>query len=110
MKNQTQDIQIATACIRQFQSSPVGCSAMDIAAAEGLPVEQCEILLERLEEARIIESVDTPDGARFCLVEDVTALDVLNAVWAQGATPAFQRLYGSSGDVASWIRGQWAQG
>jgi DNA-binding IclR family transcriptional regulator len=105
--NKTQDIQIATACLRQFQSQPMGCSAMDIALAEGLPVEQCQTLLTRLEAAQVVETVD---GGRFSLVDEVTALDVLNAVWAQAAQPAFRRLYGSDADLSQWIRGQWAQG
>jgi DNA-binding IclR family transcriptional regulator len=110
--NHTQDIHDATACLRQFQSSPEGCSADEIAMAEGIPLERCSALLERLERAAVIQLTDRPAG-RFRLSEDVTALHVLHAVWAP-QLPAVQVLFETTSSGVSFFErlssGLWPKG
>ena len=111
--SKTQDIHDATACLRQFQSSPEGCSASDIASAEGIPLERCNTLLARLQRAAVIQPKETQAGICFTLAEDVTALHVLQAVWApqsSGFQVLFERHHTSVAFQERWSRGQWPQG
>ena len=110
--NHLQVIEEATACIRQFQASPTGCSAQDIALAEGISIERCQTLLAQLEHAHLIERTST-SREQFCLAQPVTALDVVNAVWAELKTATVHVLYASSASqrlADTWIHGNWAQG
>jgi hypothetical protein len=109
--NYTQDIHDAAACLRQFQSSPRGCSAREIALAAGLSIERCNTLLERLQQAAVIQPGDTQGS--FRLVEDVTALHVLHAVWAPQPS-AVQVLFETTRSSVSFLErlqcGLWPRG
>jgi len=107
-------IQDASACLRQFQASPAGCSADQIASAEGLSLERCQDVLSQLEQAHLVEPIYTPGEARYRLADTVTALDILNAVWQRAASESCLVLYMASPEAAEILRtlggGQWAQG
>lgn len=109
--NHTQTMQDAAACLKQFQHCPTGRSAQDIASAEGIPVARCSTILDRLAQAQLIHAVDE---GRFRLSGDVTALDVLNAVWTAPAAPDFHMLFGTRRGSAKLVRQlsrrEWAQG
>ena len=88
-------IQYALQCIEELAHEPLGrLSLKDLSRRRGIPHAVCRDVLCRLQEAGIL-SVDEKNC--FGLVrpiEDITSLDILEAMWAKRAHfPAFKVLY-----------------
>jgi DNA-binding IscR family transcriptional regulator len=94
-------VQYAVQCIEELANDPAGrLSLSDISQRRGIPEDDCRDILDRLEKAGIL-SID--DRHRFELsrpIEEITSLEVLQALWTERAKfPAFQVLYQSPAKV-----------
>jgi len=91
-----QDVQFALLCLEELdQPYTRALSPLDLSRRLGVHLAACESILGRLSRAGLIEH--RPEGTvRLCRpVEEVTALEVLQAVWApQEKQTTFRMLVG----------------
>ena len=94
--NQRQTVQIALLCLEALsQTSQKNMTPQDLSRQQGLPLPVCLSTVYRLIQAGIVELRE--DGSlHLCRsLEDLTALEILNAVWAsEKKQPAFRMLVG----------------
>jgi DNA-binding IscR family transcriptional regulator len=88
-------VQYAVQCIEELANDSLGrLSVLELSRRRGIPMDACRNILRRLEEAGIL-TIDERD--RYGLlrsVEDITSLDVLQALWTDRPQhPAFKVLY-----------------
>ena len=96
MKSQL-DLHHALMCLQALDAERErALSAMDISRRQGVPVEECRLLLGRLSDAGLIE---TDEKERFRLgrdLSDLTALEVVQAVTAASPkAPRFRLWFGA---------------
>ena len=97
MNSPTMTFQYALMCLQELnQCHSEALSPLDISARQGIPLPECEEILHRLEEAGL---VDCPEAKHFALsrpVEELKALEILQALWApQKKAAAFKMLFES---------------
>ena len=97
MNSPTMSVQYALMCLQELnQRHSEALSPQDISARQGIPLPECEEILHRLEEAGF---VDSPEKRHFALLrplEELKALEVLQALWApRKSATAFKMLFQS---------------
>ncbi len=96
--NSQMTVQYALMCLQELDAhNSKAISPRDISARQGIPLPECEGILHRLEEAGLI---DSPENEHFALtrpIEELKALEILQALWApQKKTTAFKILFQSA--------------
>ncbi len=90
-------VQYALMCLQELdQHHSEALAPQEISARQGIPLPECEGILHRLQEAGVIEC---PGQERFALsrpIEDVKALEIMQALSApKQKDPAFKILFQS---------------
>ena len=97
-----QTVQIALLCLETLeQLTPHAMSPQDLSRRQGLPLPECLGILRRLSNAGIVEMRDERH-VRLCRpVEELTVLDVLQALWSpEVRTGTFQMFVGGNRRIA----------
>ena len=70
-------------------------SPRDLSRAQNVPLEECLHILRQFEAAGLVR--ENADGAyeRLCAIEEITALEVLQALWQAPSRGAARVLYGN---------------
>src|SRR6266581_9375703 len=81
-------------CLRELdESSSQFLASLEISRRAGIPLAECEAVLDRLARAGLLKAHGRKRYALLCPVEDMTALDILCALWApKKFLPAFNLL------------------
>jgi DNA-binding IscR family transcriptional regulator len=89
-------VPMAMACLQELDSDPNGAlTPEEISRRQGVPLEECLYILRQFEEAGILrrQAGDRLELARA--PEELTALDILQALWKRSQDLVPQLLYGS---------------
>jgi DNA-binding IscR family transcriptional regulator len=95
--NSTITVQYALLCIQELnQGNAKPLTPRDISARQGIPLPECEGILQRLEAAGVIDCPETGSFALTRPIEDLKVLEILQALWEpQKKAPAFKVLFQS---------------
>jgi DNA-binding IscR family transcriptional regulator len=90
-------VQYALMCLQELdQHHSESLSPHVISARQGIPLPECEGILHRLEESGVIDGREHEQFALARPIEEINALEILQALWApRKKAPAFQILYQS---------------
>lgn len=75
-------VQYAMMCLQELDDTAKALSPQDISRRQGIPLTECEGILNRLELAGL---VDSPTKEQFVLakpIQEFKVLDILEALWA----------------------------
>jgi DNA-binding Lrp family transcriptional regulator len=107
------DVQFAAVCLDRLRDTPQATDAMNALAREqGISPAMCAQVVARLEAAGLI--VRTQADVWEIKNAEVTALEVLQALWGPALPPEFRAMYGtrrgSSRHTKVWSKQQWPNG
>ena len=90
-------IQYAVNCLRELdQEAPRTLTVAELGRRLGVPAEDCSDILDRLEAAGIVD-LDLAGGIHLERpVEELTALEIIQALGSARRTPEFAMLYQSA--------------
>jgi DNA-binding IscR family transcriptional regulator len=93
--NHQRTVQFAVMCLQELDQHPAeGLSAKEISRAQGVPFEECVRILESLRHAGIVGRGMPGTFVLLRPVEEITAMDILQSVWAPNAEqPVFRLMY-----------------
>jgi DNA-binding IscR family transcriptional regulator len=110
MKHQ-QVVQFAVQCLQALdanQGKPLSLHALS--RTQGVPYAECVSVISRLDRAGIVELAAGGSVALRRPVEDLTALEIIQAVWSfQDARPAFRMLIGAHRGIRSKVTRQFVR-
>jgi hypothetical protein len=106
-------VRYAVACLEGLES-PV--ALRDLSQTQHVPLEDCQHIVRQFESAGIVRENERGLIERTCSIEDLTALQILQALWSSPSRTAIRMLYGKSEliaeqvtrcvvDAAAWPRG-----
>lgn len=90
-------VQFAVQCLQELDAhAGEALSFKEISQRQGIPLLECTQVIRRLGHAGIVELAETGRVVLRRPVEELTALDILEAVWTHAAArPDFQLLMGN---------------
>jgi DNA-binding IscR family transcriptional regulator len=91
-------VQFAVMCLQALDDGAgIAMSPQDISKAKGVPVQECQRILHRFQEAGIVQFTKTGKVSLLRPVEELTAVEILDALWAlETSSPSFQMLVGGN--------------
>ncbi len=94
-----QVVQFAAMCLHALDANPgKALSPKEISRYEGVPIRDCQKIIRQLNRAGIVKFVDRTSVQLLRPVEEITALELLEALWAREVTlPEFLMLVGGRG-------------
>jgi hypothetical protein len=89
--NQSHMVHYAVACLEglEFPTTP-----RDLSRSQRIPLEECRHILRQFEAAGLVRESGDECYERTCSVEQVTALEVLQALWSAVSRKAIRMLFG----------------
>ena len=95
--NHRRTVQLALLCLKELNSqSNQWLSLHEISHRLGIPLGDCVSLLERLQLAGIVAVREPQEALLLCPLEDLSELEIVEAVWSvPKKTVAFKLLFSS---------------
>jgi len=84
-------VQYAVACLEGLEQP---ATAGELSRRQGIPMEECQFVLNRFEAAGIVRKDERGLFERSRPLDEFTSLEVLEAIWARPEPPSFRMLYG----------------
>jgi hypothetical protein len=91
--NQPQMVHYAVACLEGLD---IPMAPRDLSRSQKVPLEDCLHILRQFEAAGLVRKNAQGFFERTCSIEQVTALEVLQALWSAPWGKAVRMLYGTS--------------
>ena len=91
--NNSSMVQFAVACLEGLASP---ASPRDLSRSQQVPLEECLFILRQFESAGIVRENAQGLIERTRSIEELTALEVLQALWSSTQEAAIRMLYGNS--------------
>src|SRR5665213_682557 len=91
MNNNSVMVHYAVACLEGLHSP---ATPRDLSRSQRVPLEECLHILRQLESAGIVRENAQGLIERTCSIEELTALQVLQALWSPPTAAAIRMLYG----------------
>src|SRR5882724_4107140 len=90
--NKSHMVHYAVACLEglEFPTTP-----RDLSRSQRVPLEECLHILQQFEAAGLVRESGDECYKRTCSVEQVTALQVLQALWSVPQSKALRMLFGN---------------
>ena len=101
--NQSRMVHYAVACLEGLD---IPMAPRDLSRSQKVPFEDCLHILQQFEAAGLVRKNAQGLIERRCSIEEVTALDVLQALWALPLGKALRKLIGTrkfKANQAVWL-------
>jgi hypothetical protein len=93
-------VHYAVACLEGLN---IPLAPRDLSLSQRVPLEDCMYILRQFEVAGLVRENAQGVFERTCSIEQLTALDVLQALWRAPSGPSFRMLYGSSELISNHV-------
>jgi len=105
MNKQQRTVQVAVMCLQELDAQAgKALSSREISQRRGISLSECTSILQRLSRAGIVELATTGLAVLRRPVEELTALDILQAVWNQTKKQStFEMMVGHSQAVETTL-------
>ncbi len=111
--NQSRMVHYAVACLEGLD---IPLAPRDLSRSQEVPLEECLHILRQFEAAGLVRENAQGLLERICSIEQVTALEVLQALWSVPSGQAVRILYGTKEFKADQVTrlasraGSWPRG
>jgi len=111
--NHQRVVQLAVICLQELdEHAGQAVSFQEISQRRGIPLPECAHVIRQLSKAGIVDLADDDQAVLRRDIEELTALEILQAMWAPAIdSPAFQFVLGHRGaaqTTQSFIASAWA--
>ena len=110
MNTKQREVQLAVMCLQELDAQAgKGMTFREISERRNIPMADCTSVIQRLCAAGIVDLTSADRVVLKRPVDQLTALDILQAIWKQAISPNFQTLIGTSDALrftVAYVQGQ----